>query len=382
VAVLLDHPAHYFSPAFRLLAENRTIDNTVYYWNAAVEGAMDPGFGRAVRWEGDLHSGYRWWAPGPDDPNWRRARRVLHALAAQRPQVILCFGWGSPIARLAILFATVTGTPLLYYGDTNPQHSRYDRVRRPILRTLFRRAAGSLTTGALNREFYLAHGLQPDRIHPGVLPTDVAAFAAAGRSRAARLATTNEPPVVIGFAGKLIVIKGVDDLIRAAARLPGRDRWELRLVGDGPLRPRLEALVEECGITERVRFLGFRDSSEMPTLMATCDIVVVPSHREARGLVAVEAMAAGAATVVSSATGVWGPGDVLQHDLSGLVFAAKDVDALAAALQRLIDDPALRQRLADAGRQRAMSCGPEAFAATAATALSAGAGRPRRALVR
>jgi glycosyltransferase involved in cell wall biosynthesis len=233
---------------------------------------------------------------------------------------------------------------------------------------MFQIAAGAVSTGAFNREFYLAHGMPAHGVHPGVLPSDIPRFAAA---RTGSRSADDARPLVIGFAGKFTPIKGAEDLIAAAALLPRDEPWELRLIGDGPLRSDLEVLVDAHGLGDRVRFLGFKNTDELPALFGEIDIMVVPSRVEPRGLVAIEAMAAGAAVVVSSATGVWGPGDVLEHERSGLVFPTADVDALAQCLLRLIRDGALRARLAREARARAAESGPDGFAATAADALLA-----------
>ena len=372
-AVLFNHPAQHFSEGFRLLDGHPELRTRVYYWNAATEGLYDPGFDRHVRWNVDLHSGYDWWAPPAHDPIGRRRLAVLRQLRQDRPDVLLSFGWGSPIARLGIVYATATATPILYYGDTNwrsPLTGRHPRLRRRILRTLFRTGAGALATGTFNRDFYIIHGLAPELIHPGVYPMDAPLFSAAAEVRDRReSAEAADRGLVIGFVGKFLPIKGVEDLIEAAARLPRDSRWELRLIGDGPIRAQLESLVTERGLTDRVHFLGFRNTDEVPALVGAMDIMVMPSRVEPRGLVAIEAMAAGAATIVSSATGVWGPGDVLEDDESGLVYPVGDVDALAGCLRRLLDDPDLRSRLAARGRVRARSSGPHDFAATAAAAL-------------
>ncbi|MCH7230594.1 glycosyltransferase family 4 protein [Glycomyces sp. L485] len=374
-AVVIDHPVQYFAPAFRLLAADARLRTSVYYWNEIPGGTYDPGFDRHVRWSTDLHGGYDWWTPRRQAPAWNRGAELLRRLVRDRPSAMLCFGWASPAARLGILHASTTRTPLLYYGDTNPRSTvtrRHPRLRSLGLRGMFRLAAGAVATGAFNREFYLAHGMGPGRVHPGVLPSDVEQFAAAARRG------DDSRPLVIGFAGKFIRIKAADDLVAAAARLPRDTPWELRLIGDGPLRPELESLVGECGLRDRVRFLGFKNTDELPALFADVDIMVVPSHLEARGIVAVEAMAAGAAVVVSSATGVWGPGDVLEHERSGLVFPAADTGALTACLQRLMRDGDLRARLAREARVRVAGEGPEGFASTAAAALLAVARRGRR----
>lgn len=370
-AVLVGQPIQHFAPGLRLLARQPRLRARVYYWDPATDGRYDPGFGRHVRWRTDLHSGYDWWAPPQDGSAVRRGAAAWRRLRTDRPEVILSFGWASPIARTGITFAHATATPLLYYGDSNwhaPAGAGPRRLRRIVLRSLFRRAAGAVSTGAFNREFYIAHGLDPALIHPGVYPVDVAGFHAAAQGRRPAGTGDGRGPV-IGFAGKFTPIKAAQDLIEAVARLP-RDRpWELRLIGDGPLRPRLQAAVAGHDLGDRVHFLGFRNTDELPRLMSEIDIMVMPSRREPRGLVPIEAMAAGAAVVVSSATGVWGPGDAVHHGQTGLVYPAADVAALTAHLWQLMRDPGLTRRLASAGQARALSFGPDDFATTVAAAL-------------
>lgn len=373
-ALLINQPIQHFAPALRVLARQPELHTRVYYWHAPPDGLYDRGFGRHVRWSTDLYGGYRWWAPPRDRAPHRRRLVAWRRLRADRPEVILCFGWASQISRVGIAYAAFTRTPLFYYGDTNgrtPADGLRPALRAAVLRRLFRRAAGALSTGTFNRDFYLAHGLRPEQIHPGVYPIDLDPFHAAGDRRPTGTADpAGERPLVIGFAGKLIPIKAADDLVEAARRLDRNRPWEVRVIGDGPLRPRLEATVTRYGLAERVRFLGFRNSDELPGQMSEIDIMVMPSHREPRGLVPIEAMAAGAAVIVSSATGVWGPGDAVAHGLTGLVYPAADIGALTGCLQRLMDDPALRRRLAVAGRQRVRSFGPADFASTVTAALA------------
>ncbi len=294
-------------------------------------------------------------------------RRLRH----DRPDVILSFGWASPVARLGIAYSATTRTPLLYYGDSNSR-TVAARWRVDSSRSRIALSISPGRGGALDRCF------QP-RVLPHAwfvgasdssrcLPRGGGRFFVGGRKRQPRNIDGGKP-LVVGFAGKFVPAKGVDDLIEAVALLPDGMSWELWLIGDGPLRAQLESLVDARGLTDRVRFLGFQNTDALPSLMASIDVMVMPSRKEPRGLVAVEAMAAGAATVVSSATGVWGPGDVLRHEETGLVFPAGDVRFLASCLHRLLEDSALRDRLASAGRERASAFGPDSFAATAAAAL-------------
>jgi glycosyltransferase involved in cell wall biosynthesis len=370
-ALLIAQPIQHFAPGLRLLAQQPAVRARVYYWDAATGGRYDRGFGRHVRWSTDLHSGYDWWSPAAGGSAARRAADVWRQLRADRPEVVLCFGWASQVARAGIAYATLTRTPLLYYGDTNWRaavNGRHPYLRAVVLRRLFRRAAGAVSTGTYNREFYIAHGLSPERIHPGVYPTDVDRFRAAASRRPA---DGPDRPVVIGFAGKFTPVKAPQDLIEAVARLPRELPWEVRLIGDGPLRTELESAVAAHGLTGRVRLLGFRNTDELPALMSEIDIMVMPSRKEPRGLVPIEAMAAGAAVVVSSATGVWGAGDAVQHGQTGLVYPAGDIAALTACLRRLLDDGGTRRAMAAAGRERARSFGPRDFAVSVTAALVA-----------
>ncbi|MGH3326857.1 MAG: glycosyltransferase [Streptomycetales bacterium] len=370
--VLLDHPAQHFSRGFQLLASHPELELNVFYWDAATGGMADPEFGRHIRWEADLHSGYPWWSPPDGHASWRRCLAAWRQLRRLRPQVILCYGWGSRIARLGVLFAILYRTRLLFYGDSTWQYSgsgRHLHLRKIVLRALFRIATGAVSTGTFNREFYIAHGVDPQRVHPGVCPADTESFTPATGSSPRRGPSGGSDPVIIGFVGKFLANKAPDDLVEAVARLPRDRSFELWLIGDGPLRPQLEFLVRDRRLTQHVKFLGFRNTDELPSLMSAIDVLVVPSHKDRRVLVAIEAMTAGAAVILSTGTAVWGPGDLVQHEVNSLIYPAGDVDGLSRCLLRLVDDARLRARLAAAGQVRAKSFGPQDFAATTAAAL-------------
>ncbi|ASW54492.1 glycosyltransferase [Plantactinospora sp. KBS50] len=376
--LLIDHPVQYFAPGLRLLARQPGLRTRTYYGRVSLDGAYDPGFGRRVRWSTDLYSGYDWWTPRGG--RWRSWLGTLRGLRRDRPDVLLSFGWTSRVCRAAFLYALVTRTPILFFSDANIRDPRplgwRGRLRRRLLRVAFRQAAGALAVGPANHAFYLAHGVPPERLYPGVDSADVDLFfAAADRRRRTPGHRRADGPFVIGYVGKFIAVKAVHDLIEAVARLGPGIAWELWLVGDGPLRAELTALVARLGLTGRVRMFGFRNTDEVPDLVAQLDVLVLPSHVEPRGLVAVEALAAGVPPVVSSVTGVWGPGDTVEHEVSGLVYPVGDVEALVGSLRRLIEDPGLRQRFVAAGRNRAAVQGPQAFAATVAAALRTVAAR-------
>jgi glycosyltransferase involved in cell wall biosynthesis len=165
------------------------------------------------------------------------------------------------------------------------------------------------------------------------------------------LATTpqHEPgqPVVITCVARMEPVKNHALLLDAAARLKhsGR-RFELWLVGGGEGRARCERQVAESGLSNEVRFLGYRD--DIPQLLGRSDVGVLTSLKEGIPRAAVEAMAAGLPMV---ATRVTGTREVVRDGDTGFLVDVNDAAGLAGALARLVDDPALRARMGARGRE-------------------------------
>jgi glycosyltransferase involved in cell wall biosynthesis len=132
----------------------------------------------------------------------------------------------------------------------------------------------------------------------------------------------------------------------AAAALPGVD---LLMVGDGPLRPDLERLAGELGVTDRVKFLGIR--ADIPDLMRAADVFTLTSLSEAASLTLMEAMAT---AIPAAVTSVGGNGEIVRHEREGLLFPRRDVAGCAAAFRRLFREPGLAARLGAAGRLRVL----------------------------
>ena len=153
------------------------------------------------------------------------------------------------------------------------------------------------------------------------------------------------PPLVVSV-GRLKEPKDFESLFRAAARVDGDFR--LRVLGDGPDRPALERLLAELGLEQRVELAG--DADDVPEQLAGADVFVLSSRSEGLPMSILEAMAAGLPVV---ATRVGGIPELVDDGRTGLLVGAGDVDALAEALQRLVDDPELRRTLGAAGRERA-----------------------------
>jgi O-antigen biosynthesis rhamnosyltransferase len=152
------------------------------------------------------------------------------------------------------------------------------------------------------------------------------------------------------FVGRLARYKGIDVLLRALTRAPGR----LTIVGEGPLRAGLEELVRSLGLSERVVFKGYIDDPELIECYHAADVLVLPSTDagEAFGYVLLEAMICESA-LISTELGT-GTSYVNKHEETGIVVPPGDAEALGAAIARLAGDRATLTRFKVAARRRVL----------------------------
>jgi glycosyltransferase involved in cell wall biosynthesis len=166
---------------------------------------------------------------------------------------------------------------------------------------------------------------------------------------------------VIGFVGRMVPGKGIDDLLAAIKHLPAD--CALLMVGDGPLQRGAQRQAESLGFANRVRWVPRVSSHDVPRYMSLMQALVLPSTtvpfgrliptggvKEQFGRVLVESMACGTVVVGSNSGEI---PNVIGD--AGLVFPEADVAALAASLRRLYDDPALISDLSAKGRARVLN---------------------------
>jgi glycosyltransferase involved in cell wall biosynthesis len=149
---------------------------------------------------------------------------------------------------------------------------------------------------------------------------------------------------LIGAVGRLSEEKGFDELIDAVQQLRQRGSpASLVILGEGSFRRDLEALIAQLGCRDYVRLAGFQPETRL--YYEAMDIFALSSHREGMPNVVLEAMALGVPVV---ATRIAGVPLLVQHDQTGLLVEPGHVEQLVPALERLVCDPALRNRLAQA----------------------------------
>ncbi len=277
----------------------------------------------------------------PIDPRPWSAVQVRRELRGFRPDVVHVH---EPFAPSTSLWAVLTSpAPIVATFHSGATRSRLYDVVAPALRMLARRLAVRIAVSDTAARF--ARGRLAGRFEIVPNGLDVERWARA-EPRADLVGLSGAKLL---FCGRLDERKGFPTATRAFLRLAG-ERSDLRLVvaGDGPDRSAVDRFPEDVRV--RVTMLGDVPNVDLPPVHAACDLYLGTSvGGESFGIVVAEAMAAGLPVVASDIPGY---DEVVTDGVDGLLVPPRDPGAVAAAAARVLDDPALAERLRGGGRDR------------------------------
>ncbi len=225
------------------------------------------------------------------------------------------------------------------------RHRLQERLLAPL------RAAIVCVSEAVRRDYARATGVSPEKVHVLYNGLDVAAIAGIPRQRQAVRRELGLPvdALLLLCPARLIPDKDHETLLAAFARVAAaHPRAHLALAGEGPLADELRTMVARAGLGSRVHLLGARD--DVPRLLRAADMAVLSSRREGFSNVVLEALAAGIPQVV---TDVGGNREAMEGSATGRLVPPGDPEAFAAALDELLANAPLRERLGEAAARRA-----------------------------
>lgn len=209
-------------------------------------------------------------------------------------------------------------------------------------------------------------GIPAHRVH--VIYNAIPASELASADRAQLRAELGLPDgFLLVSVGRITPVKGIDTALEALESVP---EAQLIVIGEGEQRPALEARAAELGIGERVHWTGYQPHELVLRYIRAADAFVLSSHTEGLSHVLLEALSVGTPVV---ATAVGGNTEILTDNQSGLLVPPNDPAALAAAINRLASDQALRSRLAEGGRTRSADFNWEATVGRTEALLQAAA---------
>jgi len=255
-----------------------------------------------------------------------------------------------PQSDLNLLLSRFDGAVIVHWHRDIVRQRLLYALYRGLERWLLRRADRiCVTSPKLLAESAALEGFRDKAV---AIPIGIGEAAdAIGDDEVRALRASHAGRTLVFALGRLVPYKGFEHLVRSATALSANGL--MLIAGDGPLRRDLESLIEELGVQDRVQLLGAVSGREVELYMRACDVFCLPSvdKSEAFGIVQIEAMRAGR-PVVSSRIHGSGIDWVNQDGLTGLTVEPGRPDALAQALNRLLENAELARALGANGRRR------------------------------
>lgn len=310
---------------------------------------------------------------------------VQSRLSALDPTVVVVAGWATPESFAAIAWARKQRRRLVMLSESQASDAERSIWREVVKRRIVGFADAALVGGPPHRDYAVALGLPPDAVFMGYDAVENAHFAVGARAARADAAATRSrlvmPKRYLLASARFITKKNLPRLVSAyAGAIAGRAHApDLVILGDGPERAAVDAVIAWAGVSGRVHLPGFRGYPDLPAFYGLSEGFVHVSTSEQWGLVINEAAASGVPIVASSACGA--TGSLVADGETGFIVEATSEASIRDGLRRLIDlDPQDRAAMGRAAERRVANWGPERFADGLLSACHAAEARPARGL--
>ena len=312
-------------------------------------------------------------------PSWRKrigTHNILlnsglsAALEYSEPDAILCGGYNYLASWQALFWASRRRTPFIAWVESNAQDHRSGNSAVEFLKRKFLGRCGAVVVpGKSSFEYVRSYSVPEGKIFtaPNAVDTELFARQAAEvrKDAGARRRLLGLPPRFFLYVGRVVLEKGVFELLRAYGTLSEELKAEIGLVfvGEGPARAELMRRAPDG-----VQFKGFAQRDELAGYYGLADAFVFPTHSDPWGLVVNEAMACGLPIVASSAAGC--VADLVKDGWNGRVVPRRGVEELAVAMTALAHDADLRATMGQRSRERIAAYSPKACAVGIAQAVA------------
>ena len=344
LAIITTHPIQYNAPLFQLLSDRKHVAIKVFYtWSQSATGTkFDPGFKQDIEWDVPLLDGYEYTfveniAAEPGSHHYRGINnpKLINEIQAWGATAILVYGWNFKSHWVAIRFFHKK-IPVFFRGDStliDEKKGVKQLMRKIALKYVYSYVDIAFYAGVANKAYFKAMGLKDKQLIFMPHAVDNSRFAAnevnvaAGRKLRAELNIPADA-VVFLFAGKLEEKKQPNFLIESFLSMKYTKAF-LIVAGSGELE---KTLTDTYSAYSSIKFIGFQNQNQMPSVYNCCDVFVLPSKGpgETWGLCINEAMAASKAIIASEKCGACY--DLIQQKNNGFVIQSDDVQDLKSAL--------------------------------------------------
>ncbi len=362
VIFLNSHPIQYFAPLYRQMHTEMRSPLTVWYCSdESIQGKMDKGFGKEVKWDIPLLDGYRHvflrnrsWKPSIHNGFWGIFNpSVISMLYKQEKSVLVVHGWAYATHVLAIVFGRIFGHTVCLRSETPLNQERMKNktvtfIKHLYLKLLFLFVNKFLYIGKQNHLFYRSLGVKERLLVSVPYAVDNRRFRelckATGREEARKMLGLPPGKKIILYSGKYIDKKRPLDLLKAFAAIDNNEHALLVMVGEGACRTDMERFIKDNRLQEKVVLTGFINQSSIPLYYRSADVFVMCSGLgETWGLSVNEAMNFGLPVIVSDTCG--SAYDLVDNGINGAVFETGNINQLSALLKEYLHLPAATAEL-------------------------------------
>jgi glycosyltransferase involved in cell wall biosynthesis len=375
--ILTEIIAPYRIPVFNVLARRAELDLHVVFLAETYKALRQWRiYTNEIRFSYEVLPSWRWRV---GKSSFLINRGVWSALNKVSPQVIICGGYTYAASWEALLWARRHKVEFVLWSESNGQDARRGRAWVESLKAYFiRRCDRFVVPGKASFDYLRSLGSPEGSILTAPNAVDNSLFATQAENTRAQATEIRKkfelPSRFILFVGRLVPEKGVFDLLEAYAKLESGLRSEVGLVfaGDGVCREELARQAKHIS-PGAVCFPGFAQREDLAGLYALAETLVLPTHSDPWGLVVNEAMACGLPIIVSSVAGC--SSDLVEDGWNGYIVPPRDSGKLSVAIDSVLRQPELKQRMSVHSSERIRNYSPEACAdGLAAAAISSTTG--------
>lgn len=355
ILYVISHPIQYQAPLLRLISQSSDISvTTLFYWSKESDARFDEGFGQKVVWDVPLLSGYEshYLSDLAKSANlFQKLRALWKIIDVNKYTIVWVHGYRDIFTCAAILVAKIKGLTVFVRGESMYfAKEKPDLKRKLFFKILDKFVDCYLVIGTPNKNFYLNNGIASNKIFLCPYTVDNQFFREKFLESKNKIATLKQAlqleksrPIIL-YASKFIIRKYPIDVLNAYLMMCknlNAPKPYLLYIGTGET---FDDVKKQAAIDpEHIRFLGFKNQSELPDYFVLADILILPSLRENWGLIINEAMSAECAIVVSDQVGC--ATDLVKPGVNGFIFPARDVKKLSDYLKTLVTDHALCEKM-------------------------------------
>lgn len=381
LAYLVSHPIQYQAPLLRAIAKTTDIDLKVLFMSDfSTKSFKDEGFGTRIEWDVPLLEGYEHlMLPYKGKPLPVRGTNPWHTgirgiLKQGGFDALWVHGYYHPTHLRFLMAAKSLGIKTMMRAESQIASAEGTGIKRKVkeafIRRIFSQIDAFLTIGTQNRNYYLTYGVPESKLFSVPYAVDNEFFqakVAAARPHREKLRSElglDPARPIILYASKLTARKRAGDLLKAYAKLSPDGKAEPRpyllIIGDGDQRSALEAWAGKLN-WPAIRFLGFKNQTDLPAYFDLCDVFVLASEREPWGLIVNEVMNAAKPVIVTKEIG--SAADLVIPNETGIAIDTGDIGQLSSALDTLTQNRDLAARMGQKAFERVNSWGfPEDIA--------------------